>query len=114
MMQMMEQKKMALPKQKLEINPHHPIMKQLHSVQGGQPEIAQLVAEQIFDNALIAADILDNPRSMLPRLNTILKKCMGGAATSATEGDDKGETAESSGEDTTSENTEPKAEEQKA
>jgi len=118
MMQMMEQKKMALPKQKLEINPHHPIMKQLHSVQGGQPEIAQLVAEQIFDNALIAADVLDNPRSMLPRLNTILKKCMeGGGATAATEEDDKVEaaTSESSGEDTASaEDTEPKAEEQKA
>ena len=29
---------------------------------------------QIFDNALIAADILDNPRTMLGRLNKLLEQ----------------------------------------
>jgi hypothetical protein len=33
--------------------------------------------EQVFDNALIAADILDNPRSMLARMNKIMSKAVG-------------------------------------
>jgi hypothetical protein len=31
---------------------------------------------QVFDNALMAADILDAPRTMIPRLNTILDRCL--------------------------------------
>lgn len=61
-----------LPKQKLEINPKHPIMNKLLSVKDSNPELAKLITEQVFDNALIAADILDNPRTMLNRLNKIL------------------------------------------
>mmetsp|Transcript_30206 Transcript_30206/g.53129 ORF Transcript_30206/g.53129 Transcript_30206/m.53129 type:complete len:352 (+) Transcript_30206:3-1058(+) len=76
MMAMMEQKNLSMPKQKLEINPNHDIMKKLHQLHDNEPEVAQLVADQIFDNALIAADILDNPRTMLPRLNSLIEQCM--------------------------------------
>lgn len=62
-----------LPKQKLEINAKHPTMVKIASLRSTDPKLAKLVAEQIFDNALIAADILDNPRSMLARLNKILE-----------------------------------------
>jgi hypothetical protein len=34
--------------------------------------MAQLIAEQVYDNALIAAGLADDPRSMLTRLNKIL------------------------------------------
>lgn len=51
-----------LPKQKLEINIKHPIMKNLVSLSKENPATAALVIEQVFDNALIAAGILDNPR----------------------------------------------------
>lgn len=61
-----------LPKQKLEINPKHPIMQKLLAIKDSDKELAQLVTEQVFDNALIAADIMDNPRTMLTRLNKIL------------------------------------------
>ncbi len=76
MMKMMEQKDLAMPKQKLQINPEHEIMIKLHAIRNDSPEVAQLVADQIFDNALIAADILDNPRDMIPRLNKILSTSM--------------------------------------
>jgi HSP90 family molecular chaperone len=62
-----------LGKQKLEINPKHPTMVNLLKVRETKPELAKMIAEQIFDNALIAADILDNPRTMLARLNKILE-----------------------------------------
>ncbi len=38
-----------------------------------RPVIAKLVAEQVFDNALIAAGLLEDSRFMLPRLNDILE-----------------------------------------
>jgi hypothetical protein len=51
-----------LPKQKLEINSEHPTMKKVLALRIKDPALAALVVEQIYDNALIAADILDNPR----------------------------------------------------
>ena len=72
-----------LPPQTLEINPSHPIIVALsHASQGKGGEvdntseekriIAKLVAEQMLDNALIAAGLIDDPRSMISRLNEIL------------------------------------------
>lgn len=61
-----------LPLQKMELNPEHPMMQQLYRVRTANPALAVMVAQQVFDNALIAADILDNPRSMMGRLNDIL------------------------------------------
>lgn len=62
-----------LPKQKLEINTKHPVILRLLTMKDSNPELAKLIAEQVFDNALISADILDNPRTMLARLNKILE-----------------------------------------
>jgi len=69
-------------KQKLEINPNHPIMEKLVLIKDEQPELAKLVAEQIFDNALIAADIMDNPRTMLGRINQIIESSLQSAKSS--------------------------------
>eukprot|EP00455_Lapot_gusevi_P002509 TRINITY_DN1100_c0_g1_i3.p1 TRINITY_DN1100_c0_g1~~TRINITY_DN1100_c0_g1_i3.p1 ORF type:complete len:279 (+),score=139.21 TRINITY_DN1100_c0_g1_i3:33-839(+) len=77
MMQMMEQRSSStLRKQKMEINPQHPVMRRLASTIQTNPELAAIAAEQIFDNALIAAGLLSDPRSMLARLNTLLEKSM--------------------------------------
>lgn len=62
-----------LSKQKLEINPTHSIFANLLSSKDSNPELSKLVIEQVYDNALIAADMLDNPRTMLTRINTILE-----------------------------------------
>ena len=64
----------SLPRQKLEINPRHPLIRQLLPVSRAQPAIARLMVEQLFDNCLIAADMLDQPRSMLERLNKLLEQ----------------------------------------
>ena len=34
--------------------------------------LAKLVAEQLYDNALVAAGLIEDCRGMLPRLNEIL------------------------------------------
>lgn len=63
-----------LPPQNLEINPSHPIIISLYSAMKANPEneVNKLIAEQLFDNALVAAGLIDDPRMMLNRLNEIL------------------------------------------
>jgi len=64
----------------LEINPAHPILKQLSTAtlshEPRKKELAEAIIWQVFDNARIAAGVLDDPRSMLARLNTILAAAM--------------------------------------
>lgn len=65
-------------KQDLEINRRHPLMLQLEAARQSQPDLAKLVVEQVLDNALVAAGLLESPQSMLQRMNglleTVLKK----------------------------------------
>ena len=66
-------KEMALPKQQLEINVKHPIVTGLDQARRHNPPLAIKIAEQMFDNALTAAGLMDDPREMLPRLNSLLE-----------------------------------------
>ncbi len=38
-----------------------------------KPEVAKLVAEQVLDNALIAAGLLDDPQKMVARIYKLLE-----------------------------------------
>ncbi|XP_013417162.1 heat shock protein 75 kDa, mitochondrial-like isoform X2 [Lingula anatina] len=60
----------------LEINPKHPIIRKLSTLKDSNPDLANLLADQIFDNALVAAGLVDDPRSMLGRLNQLLEKAL--------------------------------------
>jgi TNF receptor-associated protein 1 len=57
----------------LEINPGHAVIKRLSELRAAAPEKAQLVAEQILDNALISAGLLDDASGMVKRLYKILE-----------------------------------------
>ncbi|HEY1792381.1 MAG TPA: molecular chaperone HtpG [Opitutaceae bacterium] len=57
----------------LEINPHHAVIKRLDSLRASSPEKARLVAEQILDNALISAGLLDDAPAMVKRMYKILE-----------------------------------------
>jgi TNF receptor-associated protein 1 len=71
-------------KQKLEINATHPLMVKLALAAKQQPERASMVADQLYDNAMIAAGLLDDPRTMLGRLNTILESSLPSSSSSST------------------------------
>lgn len=62
----------------LELNPKHAIVKGIQAaLESGDEErkaVAKMVAEQVFDNARIAAGALDDPREIIGRLNTLLEK----------------------------------------
>lgn len=57
----------------LEINPRSAVIKRLFETHTAAPEKAKLVAEQILDNALISAGLLDDATAMVARLYKILE-----------------------------------------
>jgi len=60
----------------LEINPAHPIISRLDAMRQKDAGLATSVAEQILDNARVAAGLLEDPRAMLNRLNQLLEKVL--------------------------------------
>lgn len=65
-----------LPKQTLEINPSHPVIIKLFSLRESTPDLAKIAAEQLVDNAMVAAGLIDDSRIMLPRLNALLERAL--------------------------------------
>jgi TNF receptor-associated protein 1 len=70
---------MPLPKQNVEINPSHPIIVGLYKIKDKEPVLARVLAEQVYDNCLVAAGLLDDSRTMLPRLNDLMVSLVKGA-----------------------------------
>ncbi len=60
-------------KQDLEINPDHSIIRRLEKIRATDAALAAKVAEQVFDNARVAAGLLEDPRLMLKRLNELIE-----------------------------------------
>jgi molecular chaperone HtpG len=57
----------------LEINPRHAVVRHLAELQTSAPEKAALVAQQILDNALISAGLLEDTSQMVQRLYKLLE-----------------------------------------
>ncbi len=57
----------------LEINPRHAVIKRLASAHQANPDRAALVAEQILDNALVSAGLLDDASKMVARIYKLLE-----------------------------------------
>jgi len=73
-----QQDKTALPEsqQDLELNPRHPVIVRLNAMRQTDEPLAAKVAEQVYDNARVAAGLLDDPRVMLKRLNELLEQVL--------------------------------------
>lgn len=61
-------------KHDLEINANHPMLAGLEASREARPEVAKQVVEQIYDNALISAGLLEDPQAMLKRINSLLEQ----------------------------------------
>ncbi|MFA5057337.1 MAG: molecular chaperone HtpG [Opitutaceae bacterium] len=57
----------------LHLNPRHAVIKHLAATREAKPEVAKLMAEQVLDNALIAAGLLDDPQKMVARIYKLLE-----------------------------------------
>jgi len=57
----------------LELSADHHIITTLHTIRESNEPVARMAVEQLFDNALIAAGVLDDPRALLQNLNKVLE-----------------------------------------
>jgi len=62
-----------LPPQKLRLNVSHPVVVALAQASTKDEARATAAAHQLLDNAIVAAGLMDDPRTMLPRLNKLLE-----------------------------------------
>ena len=58
----------------LEINPRHPLIKNLSSLKTHDADLAAMIAAQIHDNAMVAAGFNEDPREMVGRIYDILER----------------------------------------
>ena len=58
----------------LEINPNHNLIKNLNTLKDSDKDLAKLVIEQLYDNALVAAGFIEDPRSMVNRVYELLER----------------------------------------
>jgi TNF receptor-associated protein 1 len=65
-------------RQDLEINPRHPVVVGLQKARTTDAALASQVAQQLLDNALVAAGLLEDPRAMIQRLNELLERVLRG------------------------------------
>ena len=72
MMKTMKQDAPA-PKVELAINPKHPLIIKLARTRGARPDAAALIAGQLLDTALLSAGLVEDPRSVVSRLNKVLE-----------------------------------------
>jgi molecular chaperone HtpG len=61
------------PRVELHFNPRHAVIKHLMAAKDAKPDVAKLMAEQVLDNALIAAGLLDDPQKMVARIYKLLE-----------------------------------------
>ena len=60
----------------MEINPNHPVIVKLDGLRESEEDLAAQITEQLHDNALIMAGLMEDPRTMVTRLNTLLDKML--------------------------------------
>uniref|UniRef100_A0A7S1KU88 Histidine kinase/HSP90-like ATPase domain-containing protein n=2 Tax=Percolomonas cosmopolitus TaxID=63605 RepID=A0A7S1KU88_9EUKA len=59
--------------QTIQVDPRNPLIISLHKMIGENPDKAEVVANQIFDHALISAGLIDDARYLLPKLREVLQ-----------------------------------------
>ncbi|MBU6327498.1 MAG: molecular chaperone HtpG, partial [Verrucomicrobia bacterium] len=60
----------------LEINPRHELVKKLSRLRVNNPEVADLVARQLVDQAMLAAGLVEHPQQLAARMNEILERVL--------------------------------------
>ncbi|HEY8909040.1 MAG TPA: molecular chaperone HtpG [Desulfosporosinus sp.] len=77
MMQLMNKDLNNVGPSVLEINVAHLMIKRLDAARKNEEPFAKIAAEQILENAQIAAGLILDPRGMVKRLNDILERALG-------------------------------------
>ncbi|MGJ3243422.1 MAG: molecular chaperone HtpG [Opitutales bacterium] len=62
----------------LQLNPRHPLVHQLNALRTADEGKAHLILDALFDNARLAAGILEDPKDMIQRVYQLLQQAAGG------------------------------------
>ena len=65
----------------LEINARHPMIQRLDGLRKTDAALATKLAEHLFDHARMSAGLLEDPRTMLQRMNELLEQTLAGKNT---------------------------------
>merc|ERR1712141_772454 len=71
-----EEQRFTILQPQFEMNPAHPIIKKLNSLRESNPQLAILVTEQLFANAMVSAGLVEDPRTMLKSMNSLLEQAL--------------------------------------
>ncbi|XP_047522393.1 heat shock protein 75 kDa, mitochondrial [Pieris napi] len=71
-----EENRFALLRPQLEINAKHPIIKKLHKLISTDKELANMIAQQLFSNAMVTAGLVLDPRNLITNINDLLIKAL--------------------------------------
>lgn len=71
--QIPEETRYSLLQPQLEINPSHPIIMKLSSLRESNPRLGELIAKQLFNNAMVMAGLVEDPRTALSAINELLE-----------------------------------------
>ena len=63
-------------KASLEVNPRHSLVKKLSTCHEAKPELAEKIAHQLADNALLAAGLVENPGKVVTGMSDLLEELM--------------------------------------
>ncbi|XP_005184511.2 heat shock protein 75 kDa, mitochondrial [Musca domestica] len=74
--QLPEENRYALLQPQLEINPKHEIVKKLFALKSSDQELAELLVQQLFINAMVGAGLAEDPRTLLTTMNALLTKAL--------------------------------------
>lgn len=74
--QIPEHTRYSLLQPTLEINPSHPVIVKLNKLRTSNPDLAALVSQQLFSNALVVAGLVDDPRTVVTNMNELLEKAL--------------------------------------
>ncbi|PRD27630.1 UNVERIFIED_CONTAM: Trap1 [Trichonephila clavipes] len=69
---MTEEQRYKILEPTLELNLSHPIIKKLSLLQNENLKLAELLAHQVFDAAMVSAGLVDDPRKITTNLNELL------------------------------------------
>lgn len=75
-MQMVNKDSAGMIRKALEINPKHKLIKGLAELRKKDEEFAKLAAEQLYDNTLISAGMIADPRGMVDRMYKIMERAV--------------------------------------
>merc|ERR550519_3037186 len=71
-----EEQRYTILQPQFELNPAHPLIKKLNHLRDSNPQLAILVTEQLFANAMVSAGLVEDPRTMLKSMNSLLEQAL--------------------------------------